>query len=283
MSKPTRPIEVGEEGEGPKPRMKGVKHKILVMSGKGGVGKTTVTVNLACGLARKGYKVGIMDADIHGPTVPKMLGLDGAEVLVGEGGRMIPADGPCGLKVLSIAFLLPDKDAAVIWRGPLKASLLKKFVLESDWGELDYLLIDLPPGTGDEPLSVVDLIPEADGTVIVSTPQEVALQSVRKSISFSRSLDLRVLGMIENMNGFVCPKCGEVSYIFGKGGAKEMAHELGIRLLGSLPLEARVEESGEEGSPLPPGSSPFEVVVEELLVSIAEGKDRDICRPLEDR
>ncbi|MEN6537762.1 MAG: Mrp/NBP35 family ATP-binding protein, partial [Bryobacteraceae bacterium] len=189
-----------------------IKHKIVVLSGKGGVGKSTVAVNLAVSLGLAGNKVGILDVDIHGPSVPKMLHLEDHR-LESNGQKLIPAE-VGNIKAISIGFLLQGADDAVIWRGPRKAGLIKQFVEEVNWGDLYYLIVDCPPGTGDEPLSVIQALGNTDGAVVVTTPQDVALVDVRKSISFCQQLGLPVLGVIENMSGFVCPHCGEVADIF---------------------------------------------------------------------
>jgi len=225
------------------------KHKIIVMSGKGGVGKSTVAVNLAVSLADKGYSVGLLDADMHGPSVPKLLGLPNLPLRVNEKGDIVPAFVPPNLKVISVAFLLRDRDSPVVWRGPLKMGAIRQFLEEVEWGHLDYLIVDLPPGTGDEPLSIAQLIPSPDGALIVTTPQDVALLSVRKSINFARMVGLEVLGLVENMSGFKCPECGKEIAIFGNGAAKQAAAELGVPLIGSLPLSMAISKSGDDGRP----------------------------------
>jgi ATP-binding protein involved in chromosome partitioning len=229
-------------------RMCQIRHKVLVLSGKGGVGKSTVAVNLAFSLAEAGKRVGLLDIDIHGPSIPRLLGL-GPPAIQSRDDAMRPVDYSDRLRVMSIGFLLPEPDAAVIWRGPLKMSVIKQFLKDVEWGELDYLIIDSPPGTGDEPLSVCQLIPDADGAIIVTTPQEVALADVRKSISFCRAVQMPVLGVIENMSGFVCPKCGEVTDIFKSGGGETMAIEMGVAFLGSIPIDARVVQASDAGRP----------------------------------
>ena len=229
-------------------RMCQIEHKVLILSGKGGVGKSTVAVNLAFSLASAGKRVGLLDIDIHGPIIPRLLGL-GPSAMQSRNDAMRPVDYSERLRVMSIGFLLPEPDAAVIWRGPLKMSIIKQFLKDVDWGELDYLIIDSPPGTGDEPLSVCQLIPDADGAIIVTTPQEVALSDVRKSISFCRTVAMPILGVIENMSGFVCPKCGEVTDIFKSGGGEQMAVEMGVPFLGSIPLDARVVQASDAGKP----------------------------------
>jgi Mrp family chromosome partitioning ATPase len=229
-------------------RMEQIGHKILVLSGKGGVGKSTVAVNLALSLAQAGKRVGLLDVDIHGPSIPALLGL-GQPSIRSRGDVMSPVEYSGGLKVMSIGFLLSGADQAVIWRGPLKMRLIKEFLKDVDWGELDYLVIDSPPGTGDEPLSVCQLIPDADGAIVVTTPQEVALADVRKSISFCEDVGMPVLGVIENMSGFVCPGCGKVTDIFKSGGGERMAREVGVPFLGSIPIDARIVQAGDAGTP----------------------------------
>ena len=256
--------------------MSKVKHKIAVMSGKGGVGKSTVAVNLSLALASKGRSVGLLDADIHGPTVPKLLGMEDEKLGVGEGG-ILPARGPGGVEVVSMGFLLSERDTPVIWRGPMKMGALSQFLGEVYWGELDFLVIDLPPGTGDEPLSIAQLIPSMDGSVIVTTPQEVALTSVRKCINFSRTLDVPVLGIIENMSGFVCPYCKRRVDIFKTGGGARAAEQYGVPLLGKIPLIPEIVDSGEEGEPFVLRSPSSEVAREfekmgESLERQLEGK-----------
>jgi ATP-binding protein involved in chromosome partitioning len=228
-------------------RMCRIKRKIVVLSGKGGVGKSSVAVNLAVALSLAGRKVGLLDADIHGPSIPKMLHLDHARPR-NEGDTILPVEFGA-LKVMSIGFLLASSDQAVIWRGPMKMGVIKQFLKDVVWGDMDYLIVDCPPGTGDEPLSVIQLMENATGAVIVTTPQEVALLDVRKSVTFCRELKLPVLGVVENMSGFVCPKCGEVAEIFKKGGGEEMASDMGIPFLGRVPITQAVVESGDAGRP----------------------------------
>jgi len=231
-----------------KERMANVKHKILVMSGKGGVGKTTVAINLALTLATNGYEVGVMDADIHGPNVPKMLGIDDLRPDVAEDG-ISPVLVPPRLKVMSLAFLLESKDTPVVWRGPLKMGAIKQFLSDVFWGDLDYLIVDLPPGTGDEPLSVAQLIPDIDGAIIVTTPQDVALLDSRKSVSFARAIGMPIIGIIENMSGFKCPNCGEVINLFKSGGGENSATDMDVPFLGRIPIETKIVESGDSGIP----------------------------------
>ncbi len=228
-------------------RLGRIAHKIIVMSGKGGVGKSTVAVNLAVSLGLAGRRVGLLDVDIHGPSIPQMLHLDGARVQ-SDGDGLQPVM-HAGLKVMSIGFLLNNRDDAVIWRGPLKMSVIKQFLKDVVWGDLDYLIIDSPPGTGDEPLSVAQLAAPVTGAVIVTTPQSVATADVRKSINFCRQLKMPVLGVVENMSGFVCPKCGEISYIFNTGGGEEMAASMQVPFLGRIPLDANVGLACDAGAP----------------------------------
>jgi len=225
-----------------------IKHKIMVLSGKGGVGKSTVAVNLAAALAREGYQVGLMDIDIHGPSIPKLLGLEAAPILGAEDG-LLPVQVAGNFKVMSIGFLLRGQDDAVIWRGPLKMALIKQFLKDVRWGELDFLVIDAPPGTGDEPLSAAQLIETLDGAIIVTTPQELSIIDVQRSIGFCRKLKVPILGVIENMSGFICPHCGKKTEIFKSGGGERMAKEMGVPFLGKIPLEPKIVEAGDSGKP----------------------------------
>ena len=224
-----------------------IKHKVLVLSGKGGVGKSTVSVNIAVSLALAGKRVGLLDVDIHGPSIPKMLRLEGEQV-INDGGTILPVE-VGDMKVLSLGFFLRGPDDAVIWRGPMKMGVIKQFLKDCAWGELDYLVIDLPPGTGDEPLSVCQLIEDADGAVLVTTPQEVSVADVRRSISFCHTLNLPVLGVVENMSGFICPHCGEITDIFKRGGGERMAGEMKVPFLGRIPLDPQVGEACDDGRP----------------------------------
>ena len=222
-----------------------INYKIVVLSGKGGVGKSTVAVNLATELALNGLRVGLLDVDIHGPSVPTMLGLE-HETLKGNEGELSPVEFG-GLKVMSIGFLLQNHDDAVIWRGPMKTGVIKQFLTDVNWGDLDYLIVDAPPGTGDEPLSLCQLIQPLDGAVIVTTPQKVAAIDVRKSISFCRRLDVPVLGVVENMSGFVCPKCGEITQILPAGGGRIIASDMKVPYLGAIPMDPAIAQSGDSG------------------------------------
>jgi ATP-binding protein involved in chromosome partitioning len=233
-----------------KVRMGKVKHKIAVISGKGGVGKSTVTVNLAVAFAMHGHanRVGVLDADIHGPSVPKIIGLAGQRLQAGPPG-IFPVKGLLGIGVVSMEFLLPDENAPVIWRGPLKMNAIRQFMSDIVWGDLEFLLIDLPPGTGDEPLSVAQLLPEMDGVVIVTIPSEVSQIVVKKAVTFSRKLGMPIIGIVENMSGFVCPECGARIDIFKAGGGQKIAEELDVPFLGSIPIDQKVCEDSDKGVP----------------------------------
>jgi ATP-binding protein involved in chromosome partitioning len=228
-----------------------IKHKIAVISGKGGVGKSTVTVNLAAAFAAQRHlgKVGVLDADIHGPCVPKMLGLKGQKLVGGPAGAIFPVTGRYGLKVVSMDFLLPNDEAPVIWRGPLKMRVIQQFLSDIVWGELDFLFIDLPPGTGDEPLSVMQLIPDIDGVIIVTMPSEVSQAVVRKAVTFAKQVGVPVLGIIENMSGFICPECGAQLDIFKTGGGKIIADDLSIPYLGKIPIDPSICANSDSGRP----------------------------------
>jgi Mrp family chromosome partitioning ATPase len=226
-----------------------IKHKIFVLSGKGGVGKSSVSANLAAVLSRKGYRTGLMDVDVHGPSIAQMLGMTELLDITPDQRRLIPKQVNDNLKVVSVQALMQDKDQAIIWRGPAKAGMIQQFVGMVDWGDLDFLVIDAPPGTGDEPLTVVQTIPDALG-VIVTTPQEVALADIRKSISFCKTVKLKTLGIVENMSGFHCPHCGESIDLFMQGGGEKTAREQGLTFLGSIPFDTGVVTSGDQGVPI---------------------------------
>jgi len=225
-----------------------IKHKIIVLSGKGGVGKSTVASNLALSLAAKGRKTGLMDVDIHGPSIPRILGLEGSPVEVFDG-ELVPVPLADNLKVVSVGFLLKGTDEAVIWRGPMKMGMIKQFIRDVVWDDLDYLVVDCPPGTGDEPLSVIQLMEELDGAVIVTTPQDLAIIDVRRSIQFCKTVNVPVLGVIENMSGFVCPHCGEKTDIFSTGGGEKMAAEMDVPFLGRIPIDPAIAKASDEGKP----------------------------------
>jgi ATP-binding protein involved in chromosome partitioning len=231
-----------------KSRLALIGKKIVVMSGKGGVGKSTVAVNLAAALAEEGFQVGLLDIDIHGPSIPKMLGLEGRPISSVDG--IVPAEVFPGLKAMSLGLFLDGDDSAVIWRGPMKYGAIEQLIADVDWGTLDFLLVDSPPGTGDEPLSVIQLMGKVDGAVIVTTPQDLALIDVARSIRFCEQLKVPVLGVVENMSGLVCPHCGERVDVFGSGGGQRLAQKYHVPFLGAVPLDQAVMEAGENGEPL---------------------------------
>lgn len=240
--------QVNEQERKVHERMASVKQVIVVMSGKGGVGKTSVAVNLAYAWAAAGKRVGLLDTDIHGPNVAKMLGIED-EVIEQFGTDMLPVTAEHGLKVVSLALLGQGVDTPFIWRGPMKTSVIRQFLGDVDWGELDYLVIDSPPGTGDEPLSVCQLLSKISKAVIVTTPQDVAVLDARKSVMFARELNIPVLGIIENMSGFVCPHCRARTDLFKKGGGEKAARELGVEFLGRIPLDSQLVALGDSGKP----------------------------------
>lgn len=225
-----------------------IKNKIIVMSGKGGVGKTTVAVNLACGLALKGYKTGILDVDIHGPNIAKMLGIEGQRSGSSDLG-LEPVEVTQNLKAISLALFMEDPDKPIVWRGPLKAQTIKQFLCDVNWGDLDYLIVDAPPGTGDEPLSVCQLISDINGAVIVTTPQAVAILDSRKSILFAKELEIPVIGLIENMSGLTCPHCQKEIDLFGNGGGETAANNLEVPFLGRIVIEPEMVKAGDSGHP----------------------------------
>jgi Mrp family chromosome partitioning ATPase len=285
-----------------------IKHKIMVLSGKGGVGKSTVATGLALSLARQGKKVGLMDIDITGPNVPKMLGLEEADLNV-EDGQIHPADGPNGLKVISMAFLLEDPDKPVIWRGPIKLGAIQQFIGDVAWGELDALIIDFPPGTSDEPLTVSQSLPGIDGVVIVTTPQEVALLDSRKSINFAKTISVPVLGVVENMSGYTlrgtstpnssisvmgpggvpieCQSDGEGKWeitldVFKSGGGEEASKEMGVPFLGALPFDPGIVRGGDDGvhriiaEPEGETARAFESIVKMVEEQLDKGSQRTL-------
>jgi len=226
-----------------------IKHKIMVMSGKGGVGKSTIAVNIAVGLSLQDFMVGLLDVDLHGPSIPKMLGARDLKLTRRPDGRLGAIKYSPNLKFLSIEPLLPSEDSAIIWRGPIKISAIKQFIGDIDWGELDYLVIDAPPGTGDEPLTVAKTIPDAYA-LIVTTPQEVSLIDVKRSIRFCQKVKMRILGIVENMSGFICPHCGKPLDLFKRGGGQRLAEEMGVRFLGKIPVDPRIVDTGDRGKPI---------------------------------
>jgi ATP-binding protein involved in chromosome partitioning len=262
--------------------MNKIKQKIVVLSGKGGVGKSTVTANLAVALASQGYtdRVGVLDADITGPTIPKMLGVRRLGLDM-DGPGILPALGPLGTKVVSMDFLLPSDETPVIWRGPLKSMAIRQFLSEVVWGELDFLLVDLPPGTGDEALTIMQSIPNITGVVIVTIPSEVSQLVVKKAVTFTSQLKAPVLGIVENMSVFVCPKCGTEVSIFRTGGGRKIAEELGIAFLGKIPLDPRICEDSDTGTPFivqhldSPSAVAFREIVAKILRTI-EAREADL-------
>jgi ATP-binding protein involved in chromosome partitioning len=225
-----------------------VKHVILVLSGKGGVGKSTVSVNLAFALANHGKNVGLLDLDFHGPNIPKMLGIENQRpALLPHAIEPVHVAGNLG--VMSMAFLLPDTSTPVVWRGPMKMGAIRQFLTDVNWGSLDYLVVDLPPGTGDEALTIAQLAPNVRGAVIVTTPQDVAVMDAIKAAKFIEQLDIPVLGVIENMSGMICPHCHQEIDLFSKGGGKKAAEDLGVPYLGGIPLDPEMVKAGDEGKP----------------------------------
>ncbi|MFX1482911.1 MAG: Mrp/NBP35 family ATP-binding protein [Promethearchaeota archaeon] len=259
--------------------MRDVKHKIVVLSGKGGVGKTTVATNLAVSFAQRGLKSGVLDVDIYGPNVPKLLGLEGQHPHV-EHQKLLPVEGPLGLSVMSMGFLLQNSDDAVAWRGPLVGKAIQQFLSDVKWGELDVIIADLPPGTGDEILSILQSIPEIDGVVIVSTPQEVAVLDARRAIRLVKMMGIQILGIIENMSELVCPHCGESYHLFGEGVTQKAANELGVKHLGSLPLDPRIISLSDQGTPFvvedpeSKAAKAFGAVVDQLSKAVGIRKPR---------
>lgn len=228
-------------------RLGRIKNKILVMSGKGGVGKSSVASFLSINLARRGYKVGLMDVDLHGPSIPRMLGINSNIAVSPVSGKAIPIEPIANLQVISIESIMgADKDAATIWRGPIKIGVIKQFISDMDWSDLDYLIIDSPPGTGDEPLTIAQTVKDAKA-LVVTTPQEISLADVRKSINFCKQVKMEMLGVVENMNGLKCPHCGEIIELFMSDGGKNMAEKAGVEFLASLPIEPEVVKMADNG------------------------------------
>ena len=230
-------------------KMKLVRHRLVIMSGKGGVGKSFIASNLAVALASLNLKVGLMDVDFHGPSTPKMLGLKGRKLTVTTEG-IEPAVGPLGVKVMSLDFLLPSSDTPVVWRGPLKTTAIMQFISDVNWGELDFLVIDMPPGTGDEALTVAQYLPKVDGALFVTIPSEISIEVVGRSIAFAKQVGIRPTGVIENMSGFYCPKCKTLYKLLGKGTGKEIAEKYNIEFLGEIPLDPRIAEANDSGTPI---------------------------------
>jgi Mrp family chromosome partitioning ATPase len=245
-----------------------IRNKVLIMSGKGGVGKSSVASYLALGLARQNeYRVGLLDIDLHGPSIPKMFGLNGRLSITEK--EIIPHEYGPNLKIVSIESMLEDTDSAIIWRGPIKHGVIQQFLADCRWDDLDFLVIDSPPGTGDEVLSISKLIPDAKA-VIVTTPQEVALADVRKSINFCRKVGMEILGLVENMSGLFCPHCGEFIPIFRTGGGRRTSAAMKVDFLGELPFDPKVVEGGDRGDPVLNGGAdtPFVRAVGEFVASV---------------
>jgi ATP-binding protein involved in chromosome partitioning len=249
-------------------RMNKIKHKIAVMSGKGGVGKSTVAVNLAAAFAKKGYKTGIMDSDVHGPNVPKMFGVEGKQLKFDKNG-IIPIETEDGIKIMSVGFFLSSQDTPVIWRGPAKTGVIRQFLAEVVWDDLDVLIIDNPPGTGDVPLTILQTVPSLDGVVLVTTPQSVVQEDVEKSVNLVKNLNIPIIGIIENMSGFICPHCENEILIFGKDGGAKIAKEMGIPFLGRLPLDVKTANASDVGTPIV-----IEEPESEISVKISEIVDK---------
>jgi Mrp family chromosome partitioning ATPase len=267
-----------------------IHHKWVVMSGKGGVGKSSLAINLAVGLSLKGYDVGLMDVDLHGPSIPRMLGLSALAPIRPEEAAIYPLRFRGHLKVISIEALMSDKDTAVIWRGPLKIGIIRRFIADVNWGTLNFLIIDSPPGTGDEPLTIAQTIPDAQA-IIVTTPQDISLADARKSINFCRQVDMAILGIIENMSGFTCPHCGKETALFKKDGGRRLAIATGHPFLGSVPLDMGFMEKGDQGEayllhdPAPAVETALDSILENLLGRLhgqrrkqrSSGKEGGMC------
>ncbi|MBA7712357.1 Iron-sulfur cluster carrier protein [subsurface metagenome] len=253
-------------------RMDKIKHKLIIISGKGGVGKSMVAVNLAYGLLFQGKAVGILDIDIHGPSLAKMVGIEDRRLSFSDNEVIEPIAITSSLRIVTIASLLEDADTPVIWRGPLKMKLISQFLGDVNWGELDYLVIDSPPGTGDEPLSVAQLVPGLSGAIIVTTPQEIALLDSRKSVNFAKSLKLPVIGIIENMSGLICPHCGKEIDLFKTGGGEKAAADLKVAFLGRIPIEPAIVDSTDEGRPFirAYGKTPTARLMDEIVGKIMQ-------------
>jgi ATP-binding protein involved in chromosome partitioning len=256
-------------------RMEQIGQKLLVLSGKGGVGKSTVAANLATALARAGRRVGLLDVDVHGPSIPKLMGLEGLPA-VSDDEALRPVISANGVKVMSIGFLLPNEDTPVVWRGPRKYHLIRQFLQQVDWGELDFLIIDAPPGTGDEPLAVAELVRPRVSAVLVTTPQDLAVADVRRSVKFCNEIQLPIMGVLENMSGLACPACGHLIELFKSGGGDKLAKSAGVRFLGSIPIDPEIVDCGDSGKPFAaqPATSPtaeaFARAIEPILAFDAD-------------
>jgi len=257
-----------------------VKAVVVVLSGKGGVGKSTVSANLAAGLAMEGKRTGLLDVDVHGPSIPRLLKLTGNRPGM-QGNRLLPVEWHWNLGVMSIGFLLPGKDDAVIWRGPAKAGVIQQLSEQVEWGERDVLVVDCPPGTGDEPLSVLQIFGEKALALIVTSPQDVAVDDVRRSITFCHQMSTPIIGIVENLSGFVCPSCGAVHDIFSAGGGEKLASESGVPFLGRIPIDPEVTRSGDDGDVFlaVAGKSPSAVAFKKVIAKVVEALDNPPARP----
>jgi ATP-binding protein involved in chromosome partitioning len=255
--------------------MANIGKKILVLSGKGGVGKSTVAANIAWELAAKGYRVGLLDIDFHGPSIPRMTGLSGRKSF-GTENDLMPLKARENLRVMSIAFLLENDSQAVIWRGPMKYSVIRKMLADTLWGDLDYLVVDAPPGTGDEPLSVAQLIGVNSGAIVVTTPQKVAVEDVRRCIAFCNQVFLPIWGVVENMSGFVCPHCDKIVDVFTPGGGEMLAAEFGIDLIGKIPLDTQIAAGADEGYSIADSSvsKPAREALDSIIEKLIEKTDK---------
>jgi Mrp family chromosome partitioning ATPase len=263
-------MDVSNQDEQLREQLKKIKNTIVVLSGKGGVGKSTVAVNIAMNLSLKGLKVGLLDVDVHGPSIPTLLGLEGKR-LESDGKFLLPIDYGENLKVISTGFMIDDPTNPIVWRGPMKMGFIKQMIAEVLWEELDYLIVDCPPGTGDEPLSVIQTLGDVTGAIIVTTPQKLAVVDVKKSVNFCKKLNTPILGVIENMSGFICPKCGDRFEIFKSGGGEAMAKEMDVPFLGKIPLEANIVDAGDLGKPFvkhyanTPTAKDIDVIIEKIV------------------
>jgi len=266
-------------------RMERIGRKVLVLSGKGGVGKSTVAANLAMSLARAGKKVGLLDVDLHGPSIPRILGLDGQRIGADGAGGIEPIQVTENLSVVSVGLLLDSASDAVIWRGPMKYGVIRQFLKDVEWGRLDYLVIDSPPGTGDEPLAVAQLVGKDAWAVVVTTPQDVAIADVRRSVSFCKTLDLHVAGIVENMSGLVCPHCNQHVDLFKTGGGEKLAAEMRVPFLGRIPLDPQIVVSGDSGRPFVDtlADSPSAQAFASVIAPIMNHTNKDESLPSEEQ
>ncbi len=265
-------MEMNNQDEKLKEQLKKIKNTIVVLSGKGGVGKSTMAANIAMSLSLKGFKTGLLDVDIHGPSIPTLLGLE-KEKLHGKGELVYPAKYK-DLKVISIGFMIEIPTEPIIWRGPMKMKFIKQMISDVTWSDLDYLIVDCPPGTGDEPLSIIQTLGNVTGAIIVTTPQKLAVVDVKKSITFCKKLNTPILGVIENMSGFICPECGKKVEIFKSGGGEAMAKEMDVPFLGKIPLEANIVDAGDSGKPFVESyaDSKSSKIVNEIIEKIVKSK-----------